>query len=214
VAWHLGLDDGLRPFYVPAASDRVLSASIEYNVAAKGKPACSMCDGLIRVVLAQNTAFRRLYAMRAKVAAAFGDPFEVDGRIHHAAPTPEQLAAASLRAIRATKVGYRDRFIKAVAQAVVGGLDLDAIKQLPSELARPELMKLPGVGPYPADPALIIGARRSDVLFLDAFIREALRQFYFGGAPVADARLPGLAQSGRPARPWAGSSCGWRPRPG
>ena len=33
---------------------------------------------------------------------------------------PEQLAAAPLEAIRAAKVGYRDRYIKGVAEAVAG----------------------------------------------------------------------------------------------
>lgn len=195
VAWHLSLDDDLRPFYAVAEGDPVLSASIDYNFGAKGKRAYSMFDGLIDVMLAQNTAFRRVYAMRANLAAAFGDPFVVGGRVYHASPTPEQLAAAPLEAIRAAKVGYRDRYVKGVAEAVAGDFELEALMQRPGEEARRELMRLPGVGPYTADLALILAARRPDALFLDVFIREVLRQFYFGGARVPDQQLREFAQT-------------------
>ncbi len=194
VAWRLGLDDDLRPFYALVEDDPVLSASIERNFGAKSKASFSMFDGIIDVICAQNTAFRRLYAMRANLAAAFGDPFAISGRDYHASPTPEQLAGASLAAIRACRVGYRDRYIKGVAEAVVGGFDLEALKRAPREEARRELMKLPGVGPYTADLGLIIGGRRQDALFLDVFIREALRQFYFGGEAITDAALLRFAE--------------------
>jgi 3-methyladenine DNA glycosylase/8-oxoguanine DNA glycosylase len=195
VAWHLSLDDDLRPFYAVAEGDPVLSASIQYNFGGKGKRAYSMFDGLIDVILFQNTAFRRVYAMRANLAAAFGDSFVAGGRVYHASPTPEQLAAAPLEAIRAAKVGYRDRYVKGVAEAVAGGIDLEALKQRPGDEARRELMRLPGVGPYTADLALIIAARRPDALFLDVFIREVLRQLYFGGSHVPDQQLREFAQT-------------------
>jgi DNA-3-methyladenine glycosylase II len=195
VAWHLGLDDDLRPFYAVAEGDPVLSASIQYNFGAKGKRAYSMFDGLIDVILAQNTAFRRVYAMRASLAAAFGDPFVTGGRVYHASPTPEQLAAAPLEAVRAAKVGYRDRYVKGVAEAVAGGFDLEALKQRPVDEARQELLRLPGVGPYTADLALILAGRRPDALFMDVYIREVLRQLYFGGARVPDQQLREFAQT-------------------
>jgi N-glycosylase/DNA lyase len=195
VGWRLGLDDDLRPFYAQAKEDPVMSASIDLNFGAKGKSAYTMFDGVIDVICSQNTGFRHVYAMRANLAAAFGDPLVIAGRVYHASPTPAQLAAASLAAIRACKVGYRDRYIKGVAEAVAGGIDIEALKRLPREEARTEVMRLPGVGPYTADLALIIGARRRDALFLDLYIREALRQFYFGGDRVGDEQLQEFAKT-------------------
>jgi 3-methyladenine DNA glycosylase/8-oxoguanine DNA glycosylase len=55
-------------------------------------------------------------------------------------------------------------------------------------------MKLPGVGPYTADLGLIIGARRQDAMFLDVYLKETLRAFYFGGEPVPDAVLADFAE--------------------
>lgn len=112
VAWHLSLDDDLRPFYAMAAADPVLSASVAYNFGAKGMHASSMFDSLVDAILFQNTAFRRAYAMRANLAAAFGDRFVAGGRAYHASPTHQQLAVAPLEAIRAAKLGYRDRYLR------------------------------------------------------------------------------------------------------
>jgi N-glycosylase/DNA lyase len=194
IAWHLWLDEDLRPFYALAEGDPVLSASIAHNYGGKAKSSFSMFDAVIDVICAQNTAFRRLYTMRANLAAAFGDSFPTPERVYHASPTPEQLAAAPLDAIRACGVGYRDRYIKGVAEAVVAGFDLEALRQAPREEARSELMRLPGVGPYTADLALIIGARRQDALFLDVYLREALSVFYFGGETVPDETLRAFAE--------------------
>jgi 3-methyladenine DNA glycosylase/8-oxoguanine DNA glycosylase len=194
VVWRLGLDEDLRPFYALGADDPVLAASIEHNFGAKGKASFSMFDAVIDVICAQNTAFRRLYAMRANLAAAFGDPVVVNGRVYHASPTPAQLAAPSLEAIRACGVGYRDRYIKGVAEAVVRGVDVESFRGMLRNEARDELMKLPGVGPYTADLGLIIGARRQDAMFIDVFLREVLRTFYFDGQPVSDATLARFAE--------------------
>jgi hypothetical protein len=142
-----------RPFYELAASHPVLSASIAYIYGGKDKFAYSLFDAIVDCICAQNTQFRRLYAMCRNLAAAFGDEL-VEAGTYHASPTPEQLAAAPLEAMRACDVGYRDRYIKAGAEAVVRGVDLDAVRRLPREQARRELIALPGVGPYTAALAL------------------------------------------------------------
>jgi 3-methyladenine DNA glycosylase/8-oxoguanine DNA glycosylase len=194
IAWRLGLDDDMSPFYALVSDDPVLTASIEHNFGAKSKSSFTMFDGIIDVICAQNTAFRRLYAMQANLAAAFGDSYPTTARVYYASPTPQQLADAPLDAISACKVGYRDRYIKAIAEMVVGGFDIERLKRATREDARRELMKLPGVGPYTADLGLIIGARRQDTLFLDTFIKQVLRQLYFRGEEVPDEALARFAE--------------------
>jgi 3-methyladenine DNA glycosylase/8-oxoguanine DNA glycosylase len=195
LVWHLSLDADLRPFYAIAAGDPVLSASIAHSFGAKGKRTHSLFDGLVDVILFQNVTFRRAYAMRASLNARFGDSIVAGGRVYYASPTPAQLAAAPLEALRAAKVGYRDSYIKGVAAAVVGGVDVEALKHRPGEEARHELMRLPGVGPYTADLTLIRGGRHPHALFLDVYIRQVIRQLYFGGARVPDERIRAFARS-------------------
>jgi N-glycosylase/DNA lyase len=194
VRWRLGTDEDLRPFYELANDDPVLAVCIAHNYGAKGKCAYSMFDAVLDVICAQNTAFRRLYAMRSNLAGAFGDAFRTHANQFFAAPRPEQLASAPLAAIRACGVGYRDKYIKGVAAAVASGFDIESLKRAPRQEARAKLMTLPGVGPYTADLGLIIGARDQDALFLDVYLREALRTFYFDGQHVDDAVLADFAE--------------------
>ena len=194
VKWRLGTGEDLRPFYRTARDDPVLTASITHNYGAKGKCAFSMFDAVVDVVCAQNTVWRRLYSMRANLAAAFGEPFQTDAQQLYAAPRPDTLATAPLAAIRACGVGYRDKYIQGVAAAVTAGFDIEALKHAPREEARRELMTLPGVGPYTADLGLIIGARNQDAMFLDVYLREAMRALYFDGEPVDDATLSSFAE--------------------
>lgn len=49
-------------------------------------------------------------------------------------------------------------------------------------------MKLPGVGPYTADLALVIGFRRP-TFHLDLFSREAMYTFYFRRKKVPDEKI-------------------------
>jgi N-glycosylase/DNA lyase len=132
--------------------------------------------------------------MRANLAVAFGDAFAAADDVYHTSPRPEQLAAAPLDAIRGCGVGYRDKYIKGVAEAVVAGFDVEGLKHRPRAEARERLMELPGVGPYTADLGLIIGARRQDTLFLDVFLKEVCRAFYFSGEQVAAERLAHFAE--------------------
>jgi 3-methyladenine DNA glycosylase/8-oxoguanine DNA glycosylase len=74
---------------------------------------------LLEVILFQNTGFRRAHAMPASLGAALGERFVAGGRVYYAAPTPERLAAAPLDAIRAAKLGYRDRYEEALAETVM-----------------------------------------------------------------------------------------------
>jgi hypothetical protein len=108
VVWRLGTGDDLRPFYALAEGDPALTASVEHNFGAKPKSTSSMFDAVINVICAQNTTFRRLYAMRTNLAGAFGDAFVTPERVYHASPRPEQLAAAPLdgnRVASATATG-------------------------------------------------------------------------------------------------------------
>jgi hypothetical protein len=74
---------------------------------------------------------------------------------------------------------------------------LEALKRLPGDEARRELMRLPGVGPYSADLALIrLRAARTPCSWTSRS-GKVLRQLYFGGAPLPDDQLREFAQSAR-----------------
>jgi len=187
IRWYLGLTEDLNSFYEMIRDDPVLQASVSLHYGAKDKASFSVLESLIGCVCAQNVLFKRLYAMVRNLCSRFGSQLTLGSTTHHAFPTAQQLAEASLKDIRACQVGYRDRYIKGIAEAVASGrVDPEVVRKLPTSEGREKLMELPGVGPYTADMTLAIACRRKDVFFLDSYARKVLRQFYFDGEPVSD----------------------------
>jgi len=191
VAWCLGIDEDVREFYEKTVpSDPVLTAAVGNFRGVRFEASPTVFEAIIGVVVAQNVQFKRIYTMLYNLCHCFGSGLEVGGKKYYAFPTPEQLAAASLPKIRACKVGYRDKYLKGIAETVVREkLDLESWKKLESmEEIRERLIKLPGIGPYTADLTLSLGFRRS-AFHLDLFTREIMWTFFFSGRKASDEKI-------------------------
>jgi N-glycosylase/DNA lyase len=70
-----------------------------------------------------------------------------------------------------------------------GQFDLARLQGLPAEVARAELMKLPGVGRKIADCILLFAYGFESAFPVDVWIMKALRQLYFPRRRVALRRL-------------------------
>ena len=191
ISWCLGFKEKVKPFYDEICKkDPVLKVASEgmRGVRSGGYP--TVFEAIIGVVVAQNVQFKRIYTMLKNLCKKFGSKLKMGDKVYYAFPTPEQLAKAPLKAIRACKVGYRDKYIRGIAQTVVKNkIDLEALKEISDDKKiREELMKLPGIGPYTADLVLNIGFRRQ-AFHLDLFSREAMQTFYFDGKKVPDKKI-------------------------
>jgi N-glycosylase/DNA lyase len=112
-----------------------------------------------------------------ELAMRFGDEIAPGGP--RALPTWEKLACVPEAEIRATGVGFRGRYIAAVARELASepGL-LDRIEKAPYEEARELLMELPGVGGKVADCVLLFGAGRLEAFPVDVWILRAMARRY------------------------------------
>lgn len=191
LSWSFAVDESVKEFYdVICQKDPVLKAASKRMYGAHLRTDPYVFESVIGVILAQNVRFDRIYKMSELLCENFGQKAKFNGKTYHTFPTPERLAKAPIEKIRACKVGYRDKYIQALAQKIVQeGLDLDSLRQLDdtSEI-REKLMELPGVGPYTADLVLAIGFRRP-TFHLDLFTKEALQTFYFNGRKIGEKKL-------------------------
>lgn len=191
LSWNFAVNEEVKKFYEEICQkDRVLKAASQEIYGAHLRTDPYVFESVIGVVLAQNVSFSRIYKMSELLCKTFGKKKKFNGKIYYTFPKPEKLAKAPLGKIRACKVGYRDKYIKGIAEKVVKEkIDLDALRNIKdTEKIREKLMELPGVGPYTADLALAIGFRRP-TFHLDLFTREALYTFYFKGEVVPDKKL-------------------------
>lgn len=191
ICWNFAVNEDVKEFYeVICQKDQVLKAASEEIYGAHLRTDPYVFESVIGVVMAQNVQFQRIYKMSELLCKKFGESKQFYGRTYYTFPTPETLAKADIAEIRACKVGYRDKYIKGIAEKIVKErINLDELRKLKdTKIIKEKLMELPGVGPYTADLVIAIGFRLP-TFHLDLFSREALYTFYFNGKIVPDTRL-------------------------
>ena len=97
-------------------------------------------------------------------------------------------------------MGFRAPYLRATAGMIASGqFDLDRLHALPVEVARAELMKLPGVGRKIADCVLLFAYGFQSAFPVDVWVMKALRQLYFPRRRVSSATPASVR--GHPFRP-------------
>ena len=122
----------------------------------------------------------------------FGEPIAVPPPYPpaFAFPTPARLARASEAELRACKMGFRAPYLLETAQVVAAGaLDLDQLCEVPVEIAREELIKLPGVGRKIADCVLLFACGFQSAFPVDVWVIKALQKLYFPRRRASAKRL-------------------------
>lgn len=134
---------------------------------------------LISFMCATNTSIFMIKHMLTNMSKAFGRRIEYDNIIFHTFPEPEKLANASINELCRCSVGYRARFIKRAAKAVVDKkIDFDYLEHTSYENAKEELMDVLGVGQKVADCILLFSLEKLDSFPIDIWIARAVMQYY------------------------------------
>lgn len=197
LSWIFAVDDDVKYFYeVICRKDPVLKAASEEIYGAHLRTDPHVFESVLGVIMAQNVQFKRIYEMNRLLCEKLGERQNFNGKIYYTFPTPQKLAIVDLAEIRACKVGYRDKYIKGVAEKIVKEkINLDDLRNLNDfEKIKEKLIELPGVGPYTATLSIAIGFRLP-AFHLDLFIREAMYQFYFSGKKVPDEKIRKFADT-------------------
>ena len=150
-----------------------------------------LAETLFAFVLSSAKSIPQIKELCAKTAEAYGE--EIVPGIH-ALPTWERLAKVPETKLRALKMGYRAKYLSAIAKRLAEEPDfLLAVEEAPYEQARVKLLELPGVGGKVADCALLFGSNKLEAFPVDTWIAKALAARY----GLHDWRLDQLAAFGR-----------------
>ncbi len=105
-------------------------------------------------------------------------------------PSPARLARASEAELRACKMGFRAPYLLETARRVTeGAIDLERLRALPVEIAREELVTLPGVGLKIADCVLLFAYGFQSAFPVDVWVIKALQKLYFPRRRASAKRL-------------------------
>lgn len=130
---------------------------------------------VIEFIISQNNNIPRIKGIIEKICDNYGE----DLGDYHAFPTLDRLKDIPLEFFTDIKCGYRDKYLyDSIKMISSGEIDLEKIKDMTSEDARLELMKLKGVGRKVADCILLFGYHRTDVFPTDTWVVKAYNRLY------------------------------------
>jgi len=122
----------------------------------------------------------------------FGEPIPTAAQYSPAFgfPSAARLARASEAELRACKMGFRAPYLLETARAVTEcRIDLEKLRDFPVEIAREELVKLPGVGRKIADCVLLFAYGFQAAFPVDVWVIKALQKLYFPRRRASAKRL-------------------------
>ncbi|MDQ0396297.1 DNA-3-methyladenine glycosylase family protein [Labrys monachus] len=142
------------------------------------------------IVVSQQVSVASANAIWARTRAVF-DPF-----------TPERLLAAPEADFRAGGLSSpKIRTLRALAQAVAGGLDLEALASCDADAAHAALCAVKGIGPWTADIYLMFCLGHADAFAAgDLALQEAARLVFGLDARPKPVEFIALAEAWRPWR--------------
>ena len=147
-------------------------------------------EGLVRIINGQQLSVASAAAIHARLEATL-KPL-----------TAEALLAASDETLRGAGLSRpKIKTLRAIATAVAGGLDLDALDQLPVEEATARLTAISGIGPWTADIYLMFCIGHADVFASGDLALQIAAQWLMGLEARPTAReMADIAERWRPHR--------------
>jgi len=147
---------------------------------------------LASFILSSTKQIVQIQQIIALLCERFGEPVPAGPNYGpaYAFPSPARLARCTEADLRACKMGFRAPYLLETARSLtVGRFDLERLHNLPVEIARGELMTLPGVGRKIADCVLLFAYGFQSAFPVDVWVMKALRQLYFPKRKVTMQRL-------------------------
>ena len=147
---------------------------------------------LASFILSSTKQIRQIQQIVSRLCDRYGERVAVPlgGSTVRMFPSALRLAEASERELRACRMGFRAPYLLETARRIAHGqFDPGRLLGLPLEVAREELMQLPGVGRKIADCVLLFAYGFPAAFPVDVWVMRALRQLYFRRRRVKPRRV-------------------------
>ena len=179
--YYLRLDDDLLSIYDKISiDDRMRKAIAQFYGLSLLRQEPWEC--LFSFICSINSNIARISASVENLCQRLGKQLEMDGQVRYSFPTPEQIVGVGETGLRIMGMGFRAKYMTATAGIVSrGDYDLEAMKEMPYEDAKKELMLLPGVGDKVADCVLLFSLNKLEAFPIDRWVRRAMEEWYLGG---------------------------------
>jgi DNA-3-methyladenine glycosylase II len=167
------------------------------------RPVCfhSPYEAAAALVIGHRLSIAQTRAIRARLAAEYGDAVAVGDEQFAAFPRPQVL----LELDRFGPIfGEKMDRVHGIAEAALAGrLDRERLRGMPADEALADLRSLRGVGAFIAQGILVRGAAVADEVSDDEVTSQAVQLAYELPSPPGRATILQMAEAWRPYRAWA-----------
>ncbi len=136
-------------------------------------------ETIISFIISANNNIPRIKKIINEFCMLYGDKITYEGKDYFAFPRVENLINITKEDLAPLKVGYRDMYIlDAIEKIALGEVDLEKIKDMETNKAKENLMKIKGVGSKVADCILLFSLNRYEVCPIDVWMKKVLASRY------------------------------------
>lgn len=138
-------------------------------------------ETLISFIISANNNIPRIKGIIERLSKNYGNKIIWNGKEYYTFPTPEQLARADTRDLRALGLGFRDVRVYETTKAI--NEDKNKLKELEDEkdvnVLREKLLEFSGVGPKVADCIMLFSTlKKLEVFPIDVWVRRVMNELY------------------------------------
>ncbi len=164
IAWILGINQDLIPFYDTVCDDSTLAKLVQAYRGLHVSHSASVYEALILAILGQQISSHVARILRTRLIETYGPSLEVSGITHQAFPRPGDLVKAGVDGLRALKFSARKaQYIVDISyQVAKDRLDLEGLRTYSQEEVVHLLTKIRGVGSWTANWVLIRALGHND----------------------------------------------------
>lgn len=176
--YYFDLDRNYGKIKEELSSDSILKEAIKH---AKGIRILNqdMFEIVISFIISSNNRIFMIKRTVENISRMYGKKIVFEGHDYYAFPTPDELAKADLNSLKQCGCGFRAPYVKDTAEKIaMGNASLDKIKEMDTDDAAKELMKLKGIGPKVADCILLFSMQKHDAFPVDVWIKRIMQYFY------------------------------------
>lgn len=161
----LGTQRDLAPLLALVADDPDVGPLAQRLAGLKPPRFLSLWEAFCQIVPFQLVSLSAAVATLNRFVAALGPRHEYEGRVYWGMPTPASVISAETSALRACGLSEaKSQTLRGLAErALAGDLDGSTLEDLSDAAAIAALTRIPGIGPWSAQVALLRGLGRLSV---------------------------------------------------
>jgi len=130
---------------------------------------------LVTFMISANNNMKRIKESVRLLSLRYGKKiFEFENQPYYSFPTKEALKDVSVKELRACGLGYRDKYVFELIEALNQGLNISKFHEFTDDDLRKALMAIKGVGEKVANCVILFGYQRRNGFPIDTWIKKVL----------------------------------------